>query len=143
MTDTGTPWEPPRAGSETAHLLGALDRLRTTFRWKVDGLDSAGLAVRIGASTLTLGGLLKTLALSEDYYSTTKLGGGPIGEPWESLPGFDPERDWEFESAPHDAPETLCGLWDHAVRRSRERVTHALADGGLDRVVHANDGQGH
>ncbi|MFC5818679.1 hypothetical protein [Nonomuraea harbinensis] len=37
MTDT--PWEPPLAGDESAHLLGALDRLRTTFRWKADGLD--------------------------------------------------------------------------------------------------------
>lgn len=32
MTDT--PWEPPLAGSDLEHLVGALDRLRTTFRWK-------------------------------------------------------------------------------------------------------------
>ena len=31
------------AGTETEHLLGALDRLRTTFRWKAGGLDAAGL----------------------------------------------------------------------------------------------------
>ncbi|MFL6084373.1 MAG: hypothetical protein ACJ74F_14450 [Mycobacterium sp.] len=30
MTDT--PWEPPLAGSDLEHLVGALDRLRTTFR---------------------------------------------------------------------------------------------------------------
>jgi hypothetical protein len=29
MTDT--PWEPPLAGTELEHLVGALDRLRTTF----------------------------------------------------------------------------------------------------------------
>jgi hypothetical protein len=39
-----TPREPPLAGTEAEHLVGALDRLRTTF-----------------------GGLLKHLALMEDY----------------------------------------------------------------------------
>jgi hypothetical protein len=53
-----TPWEPPLAGTETEHLIGALDRLRTTFRWKADDLDATGLNTRVGASTLTLGGLL-------------------------------------------------------------------------------------
>ena len=64
MTDT--PWEPPLAGTEAEHLTGALDRLRITFRWKADDLDAAGLQARIGASELTLGGLLKHLALCED-----------------------------------------------------------------------------
>ena len=39
---TDTPWEPPLAGTETEALLGALDRLRATFRYKADGLDAAG-----------------------------------------------------------------------------------------------------
>ena len=39
MTDT--PWEPPLAGIEVEHLIGALDRLRTAFRWKADDLDAA------------------------------------------------------------------------------------------------------
>ena len=42
MADNDTPWEPPLAGTETEQLLGALDRLRTTFRWKADDLDAAG-----------------------------------------------------------------------------------------------------
>ena len=66
MTSTDTPWEPPLAGTETEQVVGALDRLRATFRWKADGLDSAGLGTSIGASTLTLGGLLKHLAAAED-----------------------------------------------------------------------------
>lgn len=37
------PWEPPLAGTEIEHLNGALDRLRTTFRWKADDLDADGL----------------------------------------------------------------------------------------------------
>ncbi|WP_433955659.1 DUF664 domain-containing protein [Janibacter indicus] len=44
----------------------ALDRQRATFRWKADGLDTAGLTQRIGVSELTLGGLLNHLAFVED-----------------------------------------------------------------------------
>jgi hypothetical protein len=32
MTTSDFPWEPPIAGTETEHIVGALDRLRTTFR---------------------------------------------------------------------------------------------------------------
>ena len=63
------------AGTEVEHLLGALDRQRATFRWKADGLDAAGLNTRIGASALTLGGLLKHLAVVEDEKFTVWLTG--------------------------------------------------------------------
>ncbi len=54
MTNSDRPWEPPLAGTEAEHLVGALDRLRTTFRWKAGDLDLAGLQARIGASSLSL-----------------------------------------------------------------------------------------
>src|SRR5262245_66283138 len=93
MNDNDHPWEPPLAGTEVGHLVGALDRLRTTFRWKADGLDAAGLQVRIGASSLTLGGLLKHLAAQEDYLFTTKLDGSALGAPWDAT-GWDGNNDW-------------------------------------------------
>ena len=80
ITDSDYPWEPPLAGTEAEHLVGALDRLCTTFRWKADDLDAARLQTRIGASSLTLGGLLKHLAAQEDYAFTTKLSGEPLGD---------------------------------------------------------------
>jgi hypothetical protein len=140
MTDT--PWEPPLAGSEVDHVTGALDRLHATFRWKADGLDAAGLRARVGASSLTLGGLLKHLAANEDYTFTTKLTGGPIGAPWDAT-GWDGSNDWEFTTAADDPPERLYALWDGAVERSRARLSAALADGGLDRPVHvaSDDGE--
>jgi hypothetical protein len=138
MTDT--PWEPPLAGTEVEHLIGALERLRTTFRWKADDLDAAGLQTRIGASALTLGGLLKHLAINEDYIFTQKLRGDPVGEPWESL--WDGTDDWEFTSAADDPPETLYALWEDAVARSRTRLDEALARGGLDQLAHVCDGDG-
>jgi hypothetical protein len=137
MTITETPWEPPPAGTEVEQIVGALERLRTTFRWKADDLDSAGLTTTIGASTLTLGGLLKHLAACEDYKFTHVMRGEPWGEPWAST-GWDGSTDWDFESAVDDTPESLYELWDGAVRRSRERLGAALADGGLDQEIHAS-----
>ena len=136
------PWEPPFAGTEVEHLLGALDRMRTTFRWKADGLDAAGLQTRIAASSLTLGGLLKHLAFVEDYTFTIKLRGGAPGEPWQSADWEAVER-WDFVSAADDTPTELYAIWDAAVERSRERVAAALAEGGLDHPteVSAPDGQ--
>jgi hypothetical protein len=135
------PWEPPLAGTEAEHLIGALDRLRTTFRWKASGLDAAGLQARIGASSLTLGGLLKHLAAAEDYMFTTKLSGEPIGEPWAGF-GWDGSDDWDFSSAADDTPEELYALWDGAVERSRARLDAALADGGLDKLVYVSSPDG-
>jgi hypothetical protein len=137
MTNSHHPWEPPLAGTEVEHLIGALDRLRTTFRWKADDLGAEGLRARVGASSLTLGGLLKHLALVEEYYSSTKLSGDPPGGPWAEV-DWDAEPDWEFSSAARDTPEQLYRLWDGAVERSRARVEAALAQGGLDQLVHAS-----
>jgi hypothetical protein len=135
------PWEPPLAGTEAEHLVGALDRLRMTFRWKADGLDPAGLQARVGASALTLGGLLKHLAIVEDFYSTARLTGEPIGAPWDSAFRAD-VPDWEFASAADDTPADLYALWDGAVRRSRARLDAALAEGGLDQPVHVSTPDG-
>jgi hypothetical protein len=129
------PWEPPLAGTEVEHLVGSLDRLRTTLRWKTDDLDADGLRVTVGASSLTLAGLLKHLAAVEDYHFTTKLRGEPMGAPWDAT-GWDGSDDWEFTSAVDDAPEDLYALYDGAVGRSRARLAAALADGGLGQPVH-------
>jgi uncharacterized protein DUF664 len=133
MTNPDFPWEPPMAGTEAEQLVAALDRLRTTFRWKTDDLDADGLQGRVGASTLTLGGLLKHLALVEDHVSATRISGKSPGEEWSD---YDPDvEDWEFVSAAGNTPEQLYALWDGAVARSRARFATAMADGGLDQLV--------
>lgn len=123
------------AGTDEEHLVAALDRLRVTFRWKADGLDSAGLNTRIGASALTLGGLLKHLARVEDITFAWKIRGESPGEPWVSAP-LDDSDAWEFTSCAEDSPEYLYGLWDDAVTRSRASLGAILRDGGLDRPAH-------
>lgn len=116
------PWEPPLSGTELEHLSGALDRLRYTFRWKAGGLDAAGLSARIGASTLTLGGLLKHLTMVESLKFTWDLEGSDPGAPWNSLP----DHEWPFSSAAQDSPDDLYAGYDAAVGRSRERLAAAL-----------------
>lgn len=142
MNDTSEPpWEPPLAGTESEHLLGALDRLRTTFRWKADGLDAEALRRRLAPSALSLGGLLKHLSSAEDFVFSVKLRGEWEGEPWSAL-GYDGTEEWFFTSSDEDAPEQLYAYWDNAVERSRRRVAQALAAGGLDQPVFAADDRG-
>ncbi|MEO3808395.1 DinB family protein [Sphaerisporangium sp. B11E5] len=140
MADSDTswaepPWEPPLAGTEAEHLAGALDRLRATFRWKADGLDPAGLRVRVGASALTIGGLLKHLARVEEQCFGTKLSGTPLGPPWDAV-DWQADPDWDFTSAADDTPAQLYALYDDAVARSRTTLDAALRNGGLDQLVH-------
>ncbi len=118
------------AGTETEHLLGALDRQRWTFRFKADGLDADSLAATVGASTLTIGGLLKHLALVEDVYVTEKLDGGPYGERWD-LQGAGESEGWHFTTG-DASPEDLYDLYDRNVEQARAKLAQVLADGGLD-----------
>ncbi len=131
MTDIDVPTEPPVAGDEIATLLGTLERNRRTFAWKTGGLDADGLRATTAASTMTLGGLLKHLALVEADWFAVKLRGEPAGEPWDSV-DWDADNDWEWTSASDDTPEQLYALWNAAVVRSRRVVAEACAEGGLD-----------
>jgi uncharacterized damage-inducible protein DinB len=133
QTEPGRP-EPPVAGGEAATLLGSLERQRATLAWKCGGLDAAGLAATAGASSMTLGGLLKHLALVEDEYFSRRLLGRDLGAPWDSA-DWDADPDWEWHSAAQDSPGQLMTLWREAVTRSRMAVAEALADGGLDRLA--------
>lgn len=128
------PPEPPVAGDETATLLGSLERQRRIVAWKCGGLDAAGLSATVGVSTMTLGGLLKHLALVEDEYFTRRLQGRDLGSPWDSA-DWDADPDWEWHSAAQNRPEQLYGLWQDAVDRSRSAIAAALAEGGLDQAA--------
>jgi hypothetical protein len=125
--------EPPIAGDEVDTLLGSLERQRRTLAWKCGGLDAAGLRATVGASTMTLGGLLKHLALVEDDYFSGRLFGRKPASPWDTV-DWDADPDWEWRSAADDTPEQLYALWDETVARSRALLAEALADGGLERL---------
>jgi len=126
--------EPPVAGDETATLLGSLERQRATFAWKCGGLDNAGLRATLGASSMTLGGLLKHVALVEDDYFAVRLWGRDPAPPWDTV-DWEADRDWEWRTAAKDTPEQLMTLWQDTVARSRVALAEALAEGGLDQLA--------
>jgi pimeloyl-ACP methyl ester carboxylesterase/uncharacterized damage-inducible protein DinB len=126
--------EPPLAADETGTLLGFLDYQRATLAWKCSGLDAAGLCATTAASSLTLGGLLKHMALVEDSWFSRSLHGNERSAPWSDV-DWNADPDWEFHSAAEDSPEQLRALWQEAVERSRARVAEALDHGGLDQLA--------
>src|SRR5215218_6352533 len=66
--------EPPVNAGEAATLLGFLDYQRATFAWKCSDLDATGLTATVGVSSMTLGGMLKHLALVEESWFCRWLG---------------------------------------------------------------------
>jgi hypothetical protein len=133
LDDLGRP-EPPIAGDETLTLLGSLERQRATFAWKAGGLDDAKLRVAVGASAITLGALLKHLALVEDDYFSYRLLGRDPGPPWNTV-DWDADPGWDWESAAGDTPEELYALWEDAVNRSRASTAELLARGGPEQAA--------
>lgn len=113
--------EPPHTGTETELLLGFLDFHRATVLWKTEGLDSAALQQRLGPSSMTLGGLLKHLALVEDSWFGRTLGGRSPAPPWDTV-DWEADPDWDWNSADQDSPEELRALLGAAIERSRALV---------------------
>ena len=124
------------APDEPEALLGALHRNRRTFAWKTGGLDAEAMRRTLGPSTMSLGGLVKHLALVEDHYFTHQLHGRDYPAVWAPMADDD---EWEWTSAADDSPEELRTLWLEAVERSEAAVDDALADGGLDRPLAISD----
>src|SRR5262249_31208541 len=131
MTDVdeqGRP-EPPFAADEAATILGFLEFQRATFAWKCGGLDAAGLAATVGVSSMTLGGMLKHLALVEDHWFSWWLRNRDRHPPWDTV-DWDADPDWEWHSAAGDTPEQLLTLWREGVARSPPAAREAPANGG-------------
>ena len=94
---------------------------------------------RVGASELTIGGLLKHLAYMEDINFTRELAGPAPARPWSGLPVRGPRRARVALGA-DDAPDTLYALWDDAVAGRAAAVLDAVRDGGMDRVREPSPG---
>jgi hypothetical protein len=74
--------EPPTT-SEIDLLIFALERSRAQFAWKCGGLDAAALSKPYPPTVMTLGGLVKHLALVEDRCTAYGLTGEPLGPKWD------------------------------------------------------------
>ena len=99
-------------------LEGYLDAYRALAIRKSAGLTQQQLAQSLAPSTMTLGGILKHLAVVEDDWFHSDLAGNDLPEPWASV---DPDdiADWEWTSSSRDSPEELLDLFRTACGRSR------------------------
>jgi hypothetical protein len=122
--------EPSLTAGEVEMLMFALDRSRAQFAWKCGGLDAVSLNRPQPPSTLTLGSLLKHMAMVEERY-TIDFTGQPPGPPLDA-PEAATDPAWVWRSASDDSPAELYTLWRNAVEHSRAAMANALADGGLD-----------
>ena len=95
-----------------------LDYHRATLLIKVDGLDSDQLRRTAAASSLTLGSLLKHLALVQDGWLVEKMQGDPLPAPWDAV-DWDADPDWEINSAAEDSAEQLVAQFRESSERAR------------------------
>jgi hypothetical protein len=131
MTETASQPAPSKARTEAESLLSVLERNRRTFAWKTWGLDEEGLRATTAASAMTLGGLVKHVALVEADWLAVKLAGHQYGPPWDGV-DFDADPDWEWRTGAQDTPEDVYTVWRDAVERSRGLVAEVIQDRGLD-----------
>jgi uncharacterized damage-inducible protein DinB len=129
--DKATRTEAPIRADELTALRGFLDYHRDTFRWKCAGLSQEQLAQAHAPSTMTLGGMMKHLALNEVGWFGTTLAGTPDPPPFDAV-DWDADPDWEWRTAADDSPADLRALYDDCVRRADAAIDEALAKDGLD-----------
>jgi uncharacterized damage-inducible protein DinB len=134
LDEQGRP-EPPIAADEAATLQGFLDFQRATLAWKCSGLDAAGLRATTAASTMTLGGILKHMALVEYGWFSRSLHDRPYPPLFDAV-DWEADPDWEWRTAAEDSPDELFALWQHAVEQSRADVAEVLDSGdGLGQLA--------
>src|SRR5262245_14187013 len=109
--------DPPLRGDEITILRSFLTFHRDTFRWKCAGLTQEQLAQPLLPSDMTLGGMMKHLALVESSWFESIFSGGTYMPPFDTV-DWDADRDWEWHSAKDDTPEELRALFDEAVHRA-------------------------
>jgi uncharacterized damage-inducible protein DinB len=117
--------------TEAEALTAVLERNRRSFAWKTADLDQQGLRASTAATTMTLGGLIKHVALVETDWLAVKLAGEGYGAPWDAV-DFEADPDWEWRTGASHTPQDVYAVWRGAVERSRALVAAVVAERGLD-----------
>jgi len=94
---------------------------------KTAGLDAAQLDSRHPPSEMTLGGMLKHLALVEHSWIRRVFRGEAYAEPWASV-DWEADVDWDWHSAADDSPEEIRALFDREVAAADRAVAGASLD---------------
>lgn len=119
-----TPEEPAHHADEATTLCQFLDYHRAVLRQKCQDLTAAQLNQSLPPSDMTLGGLLKHLAVVECSWFSEDLLGEPLMAPFDTV-DWSADRDWEWHTAHLDTPQQLIDLYDGAIAQSR-RITDEL-----------------
>jgi hypothetical protein len=133
--------DPENAADELTMLTQYLDYHRATFVQKASGLTREQMGRRVGASSLTLAGLTKHLALNEDSWFQSVLLGRELRSTWRAV-DFDADPDWEFRTALDEEPADLLALYADCCAASRDAVAEAAGAGGLDALSHEHSRRG-
>ncbi len=119
--------DPPGVADERSQLLAFLDYHRDTLLVKTDGLTAEQLALTHPPSTMTLGGMLKHLALVEDNWFSVFFLGNDDDAFWADV-DWEGDPDYDWNSAVGDTPDQLRTLFTGTV----DRVRSLVADVPLD-----------
>lgn len=129
--DTGErPMPPVRTADERTMLVATLDWYREGVLHKVHAMrQHDAVATRLPSPT-TAAGLVKHLALVEDFWFTVNLARSPVPDPWVGI-DFEADPEWEFRTAREEPLEDSVRLYEQACARSRTvTAARALDDTG-------------
>ena len=113
--------DPDLRADERTMLEQFLDYDRATLVWKTEDLSDEQLRQTTGASSLTLAGLLKHLALVEDHWFRVILLGLEPAELWRDI-DWAADPDWEFRTALDEPRNELVALYEATTAASRAAV---------------------
>lgn len=127
--DTGERRSPAvRADEEREVLVAMLDWYREGVVTKVTGMAQHLAVATPLASSSSVAGLVKHLALVEDSWFNVRFAGNPETEPWAGV-DWDADPDWEFHSAADEPLEVQIERYRAACATSRAITeAHALGD---------------
>jgi uncharacterized damage-inducible protein DinB len=101
-------------------LLGVLAFQRDTLRWKCSGLIAEQLAFEHAPSALSLGGVLKHLAVVEFSWVNMTFAGGNDSPPWRAQ-RQEGQDGWSLRTTAGETPQVLFD-WLAEAQRLTERI---------------------
>lgn len=130
IDDQGRP-EPALAVGELQTLLGFLEFHRATLEWKTRGLTTEQLRRSIGASSMTLGGLLMHVAYVEDQWFICGVHDRERMTPWATV-DWKATPNWEWDVAHVMSADAIRNQWTTSVERCRVAFDEAVRAGNPD-----------
>jgi uncharacterized damage-inducible protein DinB len=121
MTDL--PPEPAVTADEVSTLNEFLDYYRAVLLRKAEGLDEAQVRVRIAPSPMDLLGLVRHMALVEQWWFSQAFAGSTEADLWADLD--DPDRDWHH--TPEDTLADALAALDAEIGKARTIVASATS----------------